>query len=553
MIVINKNMFGKKEAPTIEQQKPNPDMMWKKLTTMPETPGTLRKMLAGDNVKEYMQIMTSPHAVEAGWLVLCGDLTEDQADQYKHVSGDFHACLHELTDLALKMSQDFKPRLMELVKMDMRGLKKEGISNLFQSIFALTQFRHEQIKSLPKGGEKYIGKLADYFSIRIMALIGSDLMDIMEDDKVDRDVKDAVKQTLAYMNMTFLRAGEVDFPGIIYHLEKNTYKKAFANEKNQENLDKAIGFNGEYETDERERISAETDKSFAIIRKEAFYKKIPLTELNNKEPQIIALRDDPNTGLRCADIAAFRINFSQKPISFPSIKKTKTGSIVSDLRITPDIVDFNINPVTGDLCFVTSGVPLDQIISKDRYLALKNYVLLKIKGYLESKEPDIEDLFAYSPSELEAREKKIDSEEKSRHLAEIPADLVQKPAEMPGTDKPVQYTAGITPEVSQKEKLILPKNIRVMIMDKISGARAEEVLAALRRMLGKEEKTKGSHIFFRSERNGMVLPVPKHSQKDEHHISLPLILNNLKLWQYDPVELALELGLKMPKRLSNGI
>lgn len=385
-----------------------------------------------------------------------------------------------------------------------------------------------------------------------MALIGSDLMDLTKNDKVEENTKAAIRQVINYLNETFHNAGEVDFPGIIYHLEKTAFKRAFEIKKNQESLDKVIGFGGEYDLDEQAQIRGEIEKSLAAVKKESLYKKIPLVELNNKEPQIIALRDEPNSGLRCADISALRINFSDKSIGFPPVEKTSTGSIISEGYISPEIVDFNINPVNGDLCFVSSGVPLNQIISGDRYLALKNYVLFKIKDYLESKEPDIEDLFAYSPLELEARKKRIEAEAKTRQSEEFPEDQIQEIAEEQIKFKPERYIpTKETQEVQTPlgDKFVLPKHFRVAIMDRISGARAEAVIAALRRMLGKEEKTEGSHLFFRSDRNGKILPVPQHSQKDEHHIALPLILDNLKSWQYDPIELAMELGLKIPKKL----
>lgn len=542
---MNKNMFEKIKFSKIEEQKVDPKMLWEKLTTQPETSGALRKTLSGDNVNEYMKIMTSPEAVEAGWLLLCGDLTEEQAKQYMDATGNYYFCFQKLTNLAIKISQEFGPHLVDFVEKDVRGEKKEGMFNFLQSLLKLSIVRFEPLKNLHTGAER----LSDSFMLQAMALIGSDLIDISKDNKTEASVKNKIREIIEHYEEVFLKISKTDFPGIYFNREKTAVKRTFEKRENIESLDRTIGFAGEYSFEERLKIIQENENFSSDIKKEALYKKIPLVTLNDEKPQIIAMRNDPDSINRYAHLAAIRINFGEKKIDFPPLEKDAAGNVLCEYGILSDIVNFNINPETGDLYFMSSGVSLNQVVSPDRYLALQNFILFKIKDYLENKEPDIEDLFVYSPSELEKQEKITETKgEELEQFEKMPSDLVRSIEEKIETETN-QGMAGIPSEESLGAKFILPKNIRTMMMNKISGARSEEILAAFRRMLGKEEKIEGSHYFFRSERNRMILPVPLHSQKNKHHISLPLILNNLKTWQYDPIELAVELGLKIPKRL----
>lgn len=540
-----------------ERPKETPEELRKKLTTIPDTPGALRKTLSKENVQRFMQILTSPTATETDWLVLCGDLTPDQADQYWSATGDYDTCANELTELAVKLADDLRPRLGAIVKSELNGQKNEGLDNLFRSLQNLYLARFEPLKKLRLGSEH----IASGFMHQIMALVGSDLIDMMNDPKTDRNSASAIRAFLDRFGGAIHEATGITFGGIQFNNEKAAYREAFKNEEHLINLDQAFGVVSEYSEEDRQRISAENKEVLAFVKTEALYKKIPLVTLSDSGPQIIMMRDGSAPGESYSRLLpTVRINFQEGiQIGFPGFKKDKDGQLYCDYGINPNIVNFKIDPATGDLTFITSGLPLSQVVSTDRYLAMQNYVLRKLRDYLTSKDPDIEDLFAYSPTELNAQKERIEAAEKG---ADTPGDQAKElvvsedvNSEDAQSESWQYIPATEEPSVasSVETTLVLPKHIRALVMNRISGARADDILAALRKMLGKEVRVEGSHHFFRSERTGVALPVPRHSQGSKREIALGLILNNLKTWQYSPTELAIELGAKIPEKIMKGL
>ena len=75
----------------------------------------------------------------------------------------------------------------------------------------------------------------------------------------------------------------------------------------------------------------------------------------------------------------------------------------------------------------------------------------------------------------------------------------------------------------------------------IRGASTKQILAALQRLMGTAVRTRGSHVFFKSQINGAILPVPAHTGS----MAYPLLLSNLEAWGIPELTFAKELGLKV--------
>lgn len=551
-------MFEKGIPPVSENPKEKSDALWNKLTNIPSTSGTLRKTLSTEQVRKFMEVMTSTRAVETDWLCMTGSLTPDQAEQYITASGDFDRCTNELTLLATQMADSLRPKLALMVKLESDGRRNEGLHNLFRSLHNLYDARFESLKgvSIPRNA-----LLASGFLHQILALVGSDLIDMADDARTPASSAQAIRTFLHQYGAHIFEQTGITFGGIQFNNEKRAYKNTLNDPQNREILEQTIGFTTDHPSRDSDILEQENLDLLDAVRDEAIYKTIPLVTLSDENPQIIALRDDPINGKNYGRLLpVVRINFnSQKKIDFPGYKKDAQGQPYCDYGIHPGIVNFTISPETGDLGFITSGLPLSEIMTTDRYRTLQNYVLRKLKSYLDSKTPDIEDLFVYSPTEV-AVDKPETSVTTTLHQETHPiGDEDESTAQIESYDQQEQPTTPpATPSDEQSDldstetKLYLPKHMRALIMDRIRGARADDLLAALRRMLGKEVRIEGSHHFFRSERTGIALPVPRRSQRSSHEISLGLILDNLKTWRYTPMELAQELGVKIPEKLLKG-
>ena len=504
-----------------------------------------------------MTIMTSPGAIESDWLYACGSLTPEQVDQYWIATGEYDVCAHELTNLALTIAHDFKPKLLQLVKNELAGRKNEGIYNFFGAMVGLYEARVKLLLKTQASGNAQLGQ---GFVRQVMALVGSDLMDIAEEPGTDRRAKETIDHFISQQRRAAQEHTGVDFYGYQFHSEKSAYRQSLENPDNAASLDTVIGLKEALSEEGRAKIIKDNALFLATANEEALYKKIPLVTLHAAKPQIIFMRDDEASGQSYnRKLPAVRINFrANEQIGFPEFHQDKNGNLYCDYGIRANIVNCTIDPVTGDLCFITSGIPLHQVLPNDRYLVLQNYVLQQLKNYLTSKDPDIEDLFVYSPTELASQKERMAHEEEPAERTLLPDDVHEEPGDVlhPTRENEEAVLADTLPtQKAATEKppeegvFAIPKHVRATIMHRISGARPADIFAALRRLLGPEVRVEGDHFFFRSERTGIALPVPMHSRKSKNEIALNLLLNNLRVWQYSPLELAIELGVKIPEKV----
>lgn len=546
-----------------KKQERDPEKIWRNLVAKPEISNAIKRTLSAVNVEKFLEIMTSPRAIEADWFCICGYLSKEQAEQYIVAAGDHDECRQELTDLALKISIEIKPSLEQLVENDIINKKNSGIDNVFNSLRKLHRCRVENFRNIPM----YITTLGDYFVEITGALIAADLIELADEEKVDDRIKNKINQFIDSWRISFsINAGK-DFTGNYFYRERLVLRKSFESKENIRMLNKVINYNGEYSEENRLRIENEIKTNLEALRGDSVYKKIPPITLNEENPQIILMKDFSDEGSYCGNPCYGCMNFRREKIGHPEIRKNKQGRSAYIFEANRGVVNFNINPATGDLCFIGTGTSFDQIIPKDQHLTLKNYILKKLREYLESKEPDKEDLFVYSKEELVVREEEIEKrkeEEKKTQVAEIKTEnedvrleenehfeTVDANSEVDWQYIPYELTEkNVSQDKNNKEEMfVLPKNFRVAVMNRISGAKPSDIFSALGRMMGKHKKQEGGHRFFYSERTGMTMPIPLHSRKSKDSMALGTVLNSLNVWGYHPVELAMELGLEIPKRI----
>lgn len=529
----------------------SPEVLMARLTQMPETSGKLRAMFTPKFVEEFMRIMTSPQAVEIDCFLLSGEMTPQEAYQYNIASGNHDVCGQQLTDLALRIANHFRPNLARMVRNDMRGgsggkTHKEGIFQFFQEMEQLQWSRFERITDLRVTSYR----LATNFEHALMAVIGADLIELLFEKGTEKAVETQVKSFITRIDDIFLRKKGMNFPGIQFYKERQGGRQVFEGRKNARCLASVTHIPDSIDDHWRADIRKGIEADFQYIRQEVPYKRVPLVTVHASNPQIIVMRDDPSRYKR-RGICEGRVNFRDELLpGFPEFERDNQGGTFSSYAVLPNVVNFEVNPVNGDLCFITSGVPLTQIMSADQYLALQHFILSGLRDYLAGKDPDIEDLFMLRPKEREQE-------------APAPEGIVSEEVTMPASgNRPESVWARdseggaiVTDETFAKQEVpdnVLPKNFRRVVVDCINGARARDILGALRRMLGDEVRIKSSHHSFRSPRTRVTMPVPKHSQGSPHHISLPIILNDLRAWGYTPLELAVELGLDVPDRFLPG-
>ncbi len=535
-----------------EKIRVNPDEVRRRFTEIPNTPGSIRKVLGGKNALRLMQILTSDQAIEADWLFECDEITDEQREQYLDATGDRAACTGALVQLASEIAQEIKPRLPTLVAREGRGEKKETVTEIINAALYLCDAKTEPFK----GTSSAVTNFAFEFLMNLFAFIGADLIELLGNDAVNVSVQDEAQKIIYRYRDWSKRDLGVDFQGYQFYQEHFFYEVTLSDEENLETLDTIINFSENFTEEEHNALVKEKDDLLEYVKKEALYKKIPLVTLSEKNPQVILQRDDEG-GEQYGDILGVAIlNFVHgEPVEFPGFLKDVHGNVYCDFGIRDNIVCLHINPTKGDLNFITGGVPVRDLVGKDRYVALQVYLLKGLRSYLDSKEPDIEDFFFDVSTQENLEQSGVSPDEPIQEQSEI--DDTQKMV-IPDISEEVSPVWKYVPQSDQAEIEDTPslaggenisKHVRGLIMNKISGARAEEILDALRKMLGQEVRIVGSHHVFKSERTGKTMPIPRHSQSSKNHISLGLILDNLKVWGYSPLELATELGVKIPEKL----
>ena len=205
-----KKCLSKKSQLHTDIQKTDEERLLELFTDVPYTPAAVRNTVGSHFVKRFMDIMTSPKAVEADWFALCGYMTSTQSQQYMHVTGDYAACKHELNILAIDIANHFQSQLIQLILNDIEGKRSLGIANLFERLHDLLYFRFEPIK----GYQTYGHSLGMNFIMQVMSLIGVDLIYISINKNQNNTVRDGAQMFVERARTVFQKAFGIDFAGV---------------------------------------------------------------------------------------------------------------------------------------------------------------------------------------------------------------------------------------------------------------------------------------------------------------------------------------------------
>lgn len=512
-----------------------------RIKRIPEVPGTVIKTLGSDFVRKFSTLMTSDEVVEIDILLKSGELTREQVAQYAGATGIYSACRRMLTDLAVEFSNEVQPKLISFAKKDIeKRNNKEGLRHLFHCIDLLVDARFASFTDESLDCVVH-GKMF-YDSVR--ALVGADLVRLTANPGTPRAVRDKVDEILSVLQaQTARNDGLKHFEGVTLYTQQEALN-SIAGDENCVNQIEANADILEYDHSEFDSLDEETEADVHFVQNEALYKYIPASTIHDTKPQISIKRIETTEshGSFLDDKPIVIINFdSDTKFEFPKVSHVdKMGFAVSELPMNNTAFTCALDLVTGDLYFATCNIPLKQVMNIELYRIMQRMILKGLRKYLESKEPDIEDLFINKPSSDEVPNYIIGNYEGTISSTELESEVIPSPedeqVDMPVKDPEVD----VPPKIEQLEvEKTIPKHERAQMMQKISGARPNEILDAFRKLAGREVRISGSHFIFRNSDTGITYPIPKHSKGK---IPLGIILDGIKALGYSVSEFAEKLG-----------
>ena len=503
------------------------------LLRVPDVPGSLRQALNGDFVKEYFSIMRSRMVIEPDWLLLTGQMSLEQIEQYASLSGDYEVIIEKMDVLADRMVSFYIGRLNSYISNDLAGRHGAGLANLFSSIQRLEGFIPVEYGEM----ECLYVHLSKLFSHKLMSLLGAKLICMSRSDGCDARVKGFIDSFISNVEKQSREKLRMQFVGVQLFNEMVVCKNALLNKENLRFLDEMIGFR-ELSDVEKKRISEQNLKACRDVYKEASFKRILFSSVRDAQPQVVLFGDDIIDGhSKYSGFCAFRINFDGgKSVGMPRIVKDVAGNMIYNFELAVGVVNFHLNPYSGELSLITnSGVNLGHILGEDRYLLLKAFLIGRLEDYLLMKDPDIDDIFCVSKPVVSSI-----SDEVGDAVADV-VDEYEKWCFCPNEwnkvgDMADEFCAGDVVK-SGDVKDGLSSRTKKLIMDKIWGAKGKDVISALKRLLGPCVRRCGSHVFFYSARTNMTLPIP-----DSCSVAPPLLMDNLNKWGISLLEFARALG-----------
>ena len=501
------------------------------LLKKPDVSGSVRRTLGGDFVKELFEIMHCNMVIEPDWLMLTGQMSLEQAEQYVALSGDYERVIDRLNKLVSRMFDAYVSKLPSLIERDTRGKNSEGLFNLFDSVHQLEKYTPSVFQGIPN---LYTGYFRS-FVMNLYSLLGVELIRISRSSDYKDHIRKYADFFIGYMNDQFRATAGLEFVGIQLFNEMLFYRSAFERKDNLGELDETIGYR-KLSLEERDGLSDSCKKMCNDVFKEASYKKILLHECKESCPQIVFLGDEVATNAaKYSGFCAFRINFNKDhKVGVPNIINPMPGVLCYDFRNIDGVVNFHLNPYSGELTLITNnGVNLNRVLDSDRYVLLKSYLIKQLYDYLSSKDPDLDDVINEGPLKI------------CGEVSHSVADVVENKGEdnnwsyVPYEEKRSDVVNDFVEQGDISSYSNLPKKLKKLVMDKIWGAKGSEIFSAIKRLLGDSVRQRGSHMYFFSDRTNQVLPIPNHDV-----VAIPLLLNNLHEWGIDRLEFARALGVK---------
>lgn len=483
-----------------------------------DLPGAVRKGLGFNNVRELVALFSQSEVQDMDILCMTGAMNDEEISQYLKILPDYDQLLVRIHEIVLQMMAQFRGELSRVRNADdLRLTMRSGLNN---GIKAANNLKITDVRT-------YRNTLADLFIETYIYEIFEAFQDYVVSKSL-RSMNQVFYDIVAESCQIAKAEGKPEFQaGAV--LDTKNELRTLLNEP--ESAKRFCEMTGQIPLDDEQRhvLEQELASERSVILDEAQYKKINFTRIPFGESEMAIMCEDlfgkdNRTGFRQTCAVEISLNPHEKT-RLPSSSVWPNGQRFAYFENRPGVFSFVVNRANGELCFLNNQVkPIRCVMSEDQYLFLKKAVYDALFNYLANKEPDIDDLF---------KKASVIGDARSQLTETVNADGAQNNEDIP----PVQTWTYVPwrPSKSENETETFAQNYErersskniYPLVKKLKGLKGNEVLSALRRILGDPLRIQGSHHIFKSPRNGVTYPVPIHGTDA---VKFPLLLGSLRQW-----------------------
>jgi hypothetical protein len=523
-----------------------------KLRTKPEISSSNRALFGVEITKELVELFTTGPVLEADLLVCTGSLTQEDLVQYIHLLPEYDQVERDIIQLVSKIIDHLKPSIPSIINASRRREDKGTVLYVYKQIQNL-------MKNIRIDEPCYRNHLIMSFWLLLLTQFFSTL-----DDETIFIEKPIIEEALSKINQTWQQSLDgANFVGIDFLQEKNMFNK-YINRKPYCEVFEDLAPKKELTPVERDSLKAELNADFEEIKELKEYRKILNTVYRIGRVKLAFYGDElVKAGQSHTGLCSFLIVLDENlETIMPEVKKIKQFLFAEIYNRDGDL-HLHFNRATGELTFPSSiGFPISSIMDPDQYLMLKKTLYSLIKDYLWNKEPDIDDAFLPDPNRPiiethQAVEEVMEAETETPADEEIEEGLIETQEQIDQAGEAgfeYQYQRYVKDQASPISKtpvspIVQPsedpetdhlrKKRKVEFIRRIRNLKPSVLLNMLTRLMGQPLKIQGSHYFFRSPKNSLVLPIPYHAL---HQVKFPLLKNCLEKWDLVE-EFSLEVGI----------
>lgn len=484
------------------------------LKTKFDIPGSIRNFLGHENVRSLANLMADQSIRDLDILYLTGELTKEEAGQYRKVLPEVDDNKRVILEVVNKMLIRFKTALASC-----RNRKELGevVLKALNDVVKLT------VCLATTEIETYGGLLMSEFKDAWEFAVFEAVEDYVRKNSTPENV-DFFKAMCLQADQRAPKKGETSRSE--YLKERDRLNRIIDNPFYRSRLESVTDCHplGDKAAKQlKEALEAESKEIIELAQ----YRKILFTPFALQEAEIAIMCDDvfENSSNYWPDTCMVELSLNpHEGVRKPQTKGMNTnGNLSFQVTLRDGVFPFFLSRTTGELCFVQNHAKsISCVMSEDQYLALKRTVYGLVLAYLKSKEPDIDDLFKEHKVITTRQQVEAVIEAESPALVEEPEDPV-----VPTWT----YQAWVpTPKAIPDEEISVTRQTHernAEYIRRLKGLSGNEVLAILKRLLDEPVRIQGSHHIFRSPRNNATFPIPIHSGES---VKFPLLLSCLKKW-----------------------
>ncbi len=473
------------------------------------------KFFGPELTKELLDILEDPEIFELDAMLLQGDLTIAEMEEYLMLLPTFHDLNKRLRDWADKLiariTKNLPRILSESIDRKGRYTDKQGLvktqKNLFEMVYRFCNFGQRTERNA------LVLSLRHYLQQELTMEIWFQVTHNPALNKYRPLLETFFKQTEQGYQKNFGHS----YPGT-YALQCLADSTG-AYVKNRKHLDTLIKEGTSAEPDiTEEELAKKISDDFSVINEMSHFRSIyPITQkLGNS---VVEIYSDPNgKDSRISTIAYVKIAFpGADPNTRIATSKDSQGAQKLSITFDQNTFQFLINRNTGDLNLHASAIFMDKEVkrkhghpymSEQEYMRLKAIIFSMLRRYLEQKPEDIDKVFFCKTEQPQA-------------LREQTKEQVEETIKP--TQEPVKPTWVYTPYQPEQTPQQSPEQEEAIIQDvHLDGTYSQEqTIAAICRITKiqplksarSKSRGKGSHVVVQGQ-NGARFPLPCHAGKD---------------------------------------